>query len=88
MISREVKVTNSTGLHARPASLFVGAASKFKSSITITKDTKQGNAKSILSVLSLAITNGSSVTISAEGEDAAEAVETLVNLIKSKFGEA
>ncbi|MDP4088713.1 MAG: HPr family phosphocarrier protein [Bacillota bacterium] len=87
MISKNVLVVNKSGIHARPASMFVGTAGKFKSKITITKDEKQGNAKSIFNILALAIGSGSNVTISAEGEDAAEAVDSLVALIESKFGE-
>lgn len=87
MISKEIIVANKTGIHARPASLFVKTASQFKSNITVTKDGRHGNAKSMINILSLALINGSNITISAEGDDAAQAVDTLIKLVESKFGE-
>ena len=87
MISKNVVVTNKTGIHARPASMFISAASKFKSDITLTKNGKTGSAKSIISLLGLAITKGSEITISANGVDENEAVEALVKLVESKFAE-
>ncbi|MDP4088720.1 MAG: HPr family phosphocarrier protein [Bacillota bacterium] len=87
MISKNAVVLNKQGMHARPASMFVGAAGKFKSKITIEKGEKQGNAKSIFSLLALGIIQGSEVRIFAEGEDEAEAVDTLIGLIESRFGE-
>ena len=59
MVEKNFVVKNETGLHARPASLFVQKAAKFKSTIKIKKDGKEGNAKSIISVLSLGASNGS-----------------------------
>jgi phosphocarrier protein HPr len=88
MISQTVTVTNQTGIHARPAALFISAAAKFKSEITVGKGAKRGNAKSLLNILSLGISKDSEITISAEGEDEKEAVAQLVELVGSKFGEA
>lgn len=87
MYSETIVVENKTGLHARPAAAFVQAAMKFKSIITIQKDAKQANAKSMLSLLSIGASMGSSVTITAEGEDEKQAVTALTDLIRSKFGE-
>lgn len=87
MISKSITITNDTGLHARPASLFVAAASKFKSELFIQKDEKQVNAKSILAVLSLGISIGTEITISAQGQDEEDAVRTLEELIRSNFNE-
>lgn len=87
MYSQSIVVQNKTGLHARPAASFVQAASKFKSNITIEKDSRQANAKSMLSLLSIGASMGSTVTITAEGEDENQAVTTLIELIRSKFGE-
>lgn len=87
MVQQIVTVKNKTGLHARPAALFVQAANKFKSEIFIEKEGKKVNAKSIMGVMSLAVSQGTQITISAEGEDEKEAVEKLVELIESKFGE-
>jgi len=87
MYSESIVVQNKTGLHARPAASFVQTASKFKSNITIEKDSKQANAKSMLSLLSIGASKGCTVTVTAEGEDENQAVITLIELIRSKFGE-
>lgn len=87
MVQQIVTVKNKTGLHARPAALFVQAANKFKSEIFIEKEGKRVNAKSIMGVMSLAVSQGTQITILAEGEDEKEAVKKLVELIESKFGE-
>ncbi|MHB1391603.1 MAG: HPr family phosphocarrier protein [Clostridia bacterium] len=87
MISQKVTIINETGLHARPASIFVSMATKFKSELMVHKGEKQANAKSILAVLSLGISKGTEITISAQGPDEEEAVKELVELIKLKFNE-
>lgn len=87
MYSENVEVQNKTGLHARPAAIFVQTAAKFKSDITVEKDSKKVNAKSILSLLSAGISKGSTIKITAVGEDENQAVAALIELIKSKFGE-
>jgi phosphotransferase system HPr (HPr) family protein len=87
MITDKVEIRNKTGLHARPAATFVKTAQRFKSSITITKDSKQANAKSIVSLLSIGASQGSVITITAEGEDEQQALEALTELIRSGFGE-
>jgi phosphocarrier protein len=87
MYSESIVVENKTGLHARPAAAFVQAAMKFKSNITIEKDSKKANAKSMLALLSIGASKGSTVTLTAEGEDENEAVKALTDLIRTKFGE-
>lgn len=87
MYSAKVLINNKTGLHARPATLFTQAASKFQSRVTIQKDEKAVDAKSILKVLALGIGQGTEVTISADGSDEREAVEALSKLLESNFGE-
>ena len=91
MYRKKVTILNKTGLHARPASEFISMASKFKSRITIKKvggdEEDEANAKSIVMVLSLALAQGTEVEITAKGEDEAEAVDALVELVNSKFGE-
>ncbi len=84
---KEVIVSNQVGLHARPATFFIQKANEFKSNIWIEKDERKVSAKSLLGVLSLGITRGVNITISAEGPDAEEAVNALVNLITSDFAE-
>ena len=85
MYSKEVTIKNQVGLHARPASYFIQKANEFKEEIKVTKDEREVNGKSLLGVLSLGITKGSSITISATGENEVEAVEALVALVESNF---
>ncbi len=87
MFSKEVVVQNQVGLHARPATFFIQKANEFKSSVWVEKDERKVNAKSLLGVLSLGITKGTSIIIIADGADEQEAVTTLVNLIASNFTE-
>ena len=87
MVSEKITITNETGLHARPASVFVNTAAKFKSEIMLQKGEKQVNAKSILAVLSLGISKGTEVMLSAQGADEAEAVSRLTELIHENFNE-
>ena len=86
MLSREIAIKNKTGLHARPAAEFVKEAAKFKSAIIIDFEDKKLNGKSILHVLSAGIAAGRTITLSADGEDEEQAVETLAAVI-SKFEE-
>lgn len=83
MFSSEIVVKNKTGLHARPAAEFVKAASRFKSAITIEFKEKKINGKSIMHVLSAGISAGSVITLSADGEDEQQAIETLAGLIEA-----
>lgn len=86
MQSNQILIKNKTGLHARPASEFVKAAGKFKSAITIEFKDKKINAKSIVHVLSAGISAGSTIVLTAEGEDEQQAIETLTDVI-DKFEE-
>lgn len=83
MVERKVIIKNPTGLHARPASLLVKEANKFKSEIMINKNGKDVNAKSILSVLSLGVSNGDEIIIKANGEDEKEAMDAIINLLET-----
>ena len=87
MVEKKVEVTNRLGVHARPAYMLVQKADKFKSEITLQKEDLEVNGKSILSVMALAAEAGSIVTIKAQGEDEAAAVEELAKLFEGKFGE-
>ena len=87
MISKEVTIQNSVGLHARPATFFIQKANSYKSSIWVEKDDRRVNAKSLLGVLSLGIVKGMSITIIADGTDEAEAIEGLSVLIDTTFSE-
>lgn len=88
MVKKQVEIVNKTGLHARPASDFVLAAKKYESKITICKEGGEPvNAKSMMRLLAECIGQGMNVEIAAEGADEAEAVDTLVALVESGFGE-
>jgi phosphocarrier protein len=80
-------IQNELGLHARAATKLVQIASKFPCEITVTKDGHEVNGKSIMGVLMLVASKGSSVTLKAKGDRAAEAVALIAALIDDKFGE-
>jgi phosphocarrier protein HPr len=79
----ELVVTNATGLHARPAARFVELARGFESSLKLEKDGRQGNAKSLVSVLKLGLAQGSVVALHADGPDEDRAVDELSELLKT-----
>ena len=85
MISREVTITNTIGLHARPATFFIQKANAYKCSIWVEKEDRKVNAKSLLGVLSLGIAQGMTVKLIAEGSDEAEALDGLQALIDTGF---
>lgn len=87
MFSKDITVTNQVGLYARPATFFIQKANEFRSTIMVEKEERKVNAKSLLGVLSLGITKGSTITVSAEGPDEEEAVNALCDLIADNFGE-
>lgn len=87
MISKKITVTNSVGLHARPATYFIQKANTYNSFLWIECDDRRANAKSLLGVLSLGITKGTQVTIIADGADEQDALEGLSNLVMTGFGE-
>ena len=90
MYSKVTVVKNQSGLHARPAAEFVKLASKFKSQIHIKKNIENAplaNAKSVIFLLSLGLTSGTEVLISAEGIDEIEAVDALVDLIDNQLND-
>jgi GntR family transcriptional regulator len=81
-------VRHEQGLHARPAAMFVKAASSFASKITVWRDDKQADAKSILGVLSLGVYQGTAIRLHASGPDADDAVLALKAMVESNFREA
>ena len=87
MVSQEVTINNEVGLHARPATFFIQKANEFKSGIWVEKDERRVNAKSLLGVLSLGITKGTTITLLADGSDEKEAVAALSELVSGNFGE-
>ena len=87
VVERSVIVRNQPGIHARPAALFVRKAAEFRSEVMVALGELEVNGKSIMGVMMLAAEAGAELRISARGPDAEEAVEALVRLIESRFGE-
>ena len=87
MTEATVMIENKTGIHARPASVFVQTAAKFKSKVQIKAKGKAVDAKSILMIMSMGLVKGTEITIAADGEDEAAAVKALKDLVVSKFVE-
>jgi phosphocarrier protein HPr len=83
-----VTLMNATGLHARPAKIFARAAAASAAEVSVEKDGRRVNAKSVLSVLTLDCHQGDEILISAEGNDAAATLAELVALVESRFGES
>jgi phosphocarrier protein len=87
MISREIEVVNKLGLHARASSKLVQLANTFKSEIFIERNGRKANAKSIMSLMMLAASKGSQISIICSGEDEAVALEEIIKLFNDRFGE-
>ena len=87
MVIRSVQVTNALGLHARAAARFVHLATRFSSQIRVSRDAKVMDGKSIMGILLLAAARGTKLTISADGPDETTAVDSLIQLVESGFGE-
>lgn len=88
MVTCEITIKNNVGLHARPATFFIQKANSYKSSIWVERDERRVNAKSLLGVLSMGIVKGMTVTLLADGEDEAEALKGLSDLIDTGFIDA
>jgi phosphocarrier protein len=84
---REVRIRNPLGLHARAAARFVHTASRFRSRVTVSRNGKAMDGKSILGILLLAASQGAVLRVAAEGDDEAAAVDALATLVESGFGE-
>jgi phosphocarrier protein HPr len=90
MLTKETTIRNESGFHIRPAQLFTETAASFQSTIMLKPEgmDAQIDGKSILGLMTLGLSKGAVVAISADGPDEAEAVEALVKLVESGFGEA
>lgn len=86
-LCRQVMVTSPNGLHARPAGRLAQAAQGFQASITLAAEGQEVDAKSILDILTLAATHGSSLEIKASGQDAEQALDRLEALFANQFRE-
>lgn len=84
MTSKAITIQNPTGLHARPASEFTRCAARFRSAITVSKTGGRAvNAKSMIMVLSQSFVQGTTIVITADGEDEATAIEELTRLVEN-----
>lgn len=83
----DFEIVNELGLHARAATKFVQTANKFKSDIDVEKDGQKVNGKSIMGVLMLVASKGTSIHVRARGDDAEACVEALGELVRGRFGE-
>ncbi|MDQ3444715.1 MAG: HPr family phosphocarrier protein [Pseudomonadota bacterium] len=88
MISKDFKINNLLGLHARPSAQLTQVAGRYESEVFIAKNGRRVNAKSIMGVMMLAAGPGATVTVDAEGVDEQQAVDAIGGLIESGFGEA
>ena len=87
VFTREFKILNQYGIHARPAAMFVKTASRFESEIMVEKGENKVSGKSIMGLMTLEASRGSKLTVTAEGIDAEELIDKIQKLIESKFDE-
>lgn len=87
MTEREITVRNRAGIHARPAALIVQTASKFESTVMLRKDDEEINAKSIMGIITLGAGYNTTLMVTADGDDEAEAVEEISRLFENRFEE-
>lgn len=88
MLQQTTIIINKLGLHARAAAKFVNQASLFKSAVTLKRDNREVNGKSIMGVMMLAAAKGSEVELIIDGIDEKKAMQSLLELIENRFGEA
>jgi phosphotransferase system HPr (HPr) family protein len=87
MVTATLTILNSSGFHARPAGLFVETARRFRSVVKVVNGKQTADGKSILGLMLLGATPGAEITIQAQGEDEADALNALSELITGRFGE-
>ena len=87
MISKTTKITNEMGFHMRPANVFVTAMTKYASDIELVVDNKRINGKSIMNIMAAGIKCGTEINLICDGEDEADAMETISKAIESGLGE-
>lgn len=86
-MKQDILIINKLGLHARASTKLTQTASQFKSDIWIERNGRRVNAKSIMGIMMLAASKGSTVSLESTGEDEVEAMDALLNLINNRFGE-
>lgn len=87
MLQQDALIINKLGLHARASAKLTQLASSFKSEVMLSRGERRVNAKSIMGVMMLAAAKGTTIGIETEGEDEADAMQALLNLINNYFGE-
>ena len=87
MITKELKIINNLGLHARAAAKVVSTANKFESKIMFVKDDKNADARSIMKLLMLSASKGSCISVKVDGVDQNDAMSSIEKLFKNKFDE-
>lgn len=87
-LEKSITIINKLGLHARAASKLVGTASRFESQILLNRNGQEADAKSIMSVLMLAASQGTELSVTVSGNDAEEAWQQVETLINNRFDEA
>lgn len=88
MIEEKLTIINKLGLHARAAAKLVGVAAQYESQIKLLKDGREADAKSIMSVMMLAASQGTELDVHINGPDASDAWSALLTLVQDRFGEA
>ncbi len=86
-VEQRLQITNELGMHARAATKFVQTANKYTSAVTVEKDGQTVNGKSIMGVLMLVASKGTSIRVRARGDDARRCVDALAQLVDNRFGE-
>ena len=87
MLRKDYVIVNKLGLHARASALFVKTASRFVSEVKLAKEGVEVNGKSIMGIMMLAASKGTTVTLATEGDDESEAMQVIGDLIAGGFGE-
>jgi len=87
MTSQSVTVVNQLGMHARAAAKFVHLATRYRAQVRVARDGREMDGKSIMGILLLAAARGSTIVITAHGDDERDAVAALSDLVKTGFGE-
>ena len=87
MVSQSVSVVNQLGMHARAAAKFVHLAARYQAHVRVARHGREMDGKSIMGLLLLAAARGTTITITADGEDELKAVEALTGLVETGFGE-
>ena len=87
MLQQDALIVNKLGLHARASAKLTQLASSFKCEVMLSRDQRRVNAKSIMGVMMLAAAKGTAIGIETSGDDEADAMQAILNLINNKFGE-